>query len=551
MKKSADRQAAALVEAGMVLASELDLHSLLQRIADLSREVVGAAYGAVGVLGDEGELVQFVYSGIDEETADKIGSLPAGVGILGALVEEQRPLRLRKISDHPRSYGFPKNHPPMNTFLGVPIVVRGRTYGRLYLTEKHDAQEFTKDDERIALTFAAQAGVAIDNARLYEALRERSEELSRAVSKLASVDYLSNLLLTKSPIEETMRSTAQEARKLTGATKATVNLLETRSGDMVIREAAGNLPRDLVGRHLRPGSSKAEAVMHRMTGEVVNDLATDTEMHRATIETLGEPNTAAYVPLVLHSEGIGALSVFDRTDGRPFSEDDLAVLQPLANQLAIAIENDRLTEALRDFAVLEERERISKELHDGVIQSIYSVGLSLQGSISILNRDPDNAKARINAVISELDNVVRDVRSYIFELRPSAVEEKGLEEAIAELLKDLEVNTLAHTTSELNPDACGSLTEAQQSHLIQVVREVLSNIARHAKADQVSLTCSLNGSDVVVEIRDNGIGFDAERVVFGQGLRNMRNRATRLGGTMEIDRRANGGTRHTLRFPRK
>lgn len=384
-RRSAERQLSALVEAGMVLASELELDALLQRIADLSREVVGATYAAVGVVGDEGELVRFIYSGIDKKTADRIGDLPIGRGVLGALLEQDRPLRLREISEHPRSYGFPEHHPPMHSFLGVPIVVRGQVFGRLYLTEKRDAPEFTKDDERIAMTFAAQAGIAIENARLYDEIQNRGEQLA---------------------------------------------------------------------------------------------------------------------------------------------------------------------EALRDLAVLEERERISKELHDGVIQSIYSVGLSLQGSLSMLRRDPDLASARIDQAIAELDNVVRDVRSYIFELRPQLVQDHGIAAAVTELVRDFEINTLADTTLRLDDDACSRLAEDEQIHVVQIVREVLSNIARHAQASQVELTCEMQEDVVVVDISDDGIGFDPGTVERGHGLRNMEERARRLGGTLEISARGDRGTRHTLRIPK-
>jgi signal transduction histidine kinase len=550
MQRSTDRQTAALVEAGMVLASELDLPALLQRIADLSREIVGARYGAVGVIGEEGELGQFVYSGIDDETAQRIGDLPRGRGVLGALLEEQRPLRLREISDHRSSYGFPEHHPEMHTFLGVPIVVRGRAYGRLYLTEKRGAAEFTKDDERIALTFAAQAGVAIDNARLYEEVRTRGEVLARLVSELASVEQVSGLLLAGTTIEETIRSTGLEAMKLSGATKCLVALQDKATGEMVIKGAVGNVHPSIVGRHLPPQSSKSEAVMRRMEAEVVEDLSTDPEMSAETMKILDNPGTGAFVPLSLRLEGVGALAVYDRVDGSPFSQDSLLVLQVLANQLAIALENERLTEALKDYAILEERERISSELHDGVIQSIYSVGLSLQGSMSLLARDPDQARKRIDGVIAELDNVVRDVRSYIFELRPKTVEEKGLEEAIADLLKDLEVNTLAATEVSIDQNVSGSFSENEQSQVIQVVREILSNIARHAQAEHVSLVCRREGDEAVIEILDDGEGFDPESVTRGHGLRNMTSRAARLGGRLEIKPLDSGGMQHTLRFPK-
>jgi len=372
--KALQRQAGALVETGMILASELDLDTLLQRIADVARDVVRARYAAVGVLGDQGELVRFVYSGIDQATADRIGPLPEGRGVLGALIEEGRPLRLKEISDHPRSYGFPPHHPAMQTFLGVPIVVRGRIFGRLYLTEKLDEEEFTKDDERIALTLASQAGVAVENARLLDEVRHRGEEL----------------------------------------------------------------------------------------------------------------------------------------------------------------------------AILEERERISKELHDGVIQTIYSVGLSLQGSMSLLERDPETARTRIDSAIAELDNVVRDVRSYIFALQPKAVEERGLPAAIAELARDLEVNTLATVVVDLDEEACSSFTESQKIDVIQIVREILSNIARHARAMEVEIRCSSTDDGVVLAIEDDGSRFDPTTARRGHGLTNMETRAKRLGGRIEIVPRSPRGMRHAV-----
>jgi signal transduction histidine kinase len=372
MKPRPDRQLNALVEAGMVLASELDLEALLQRIADLSREVVGASYGAVGVVGAAGELARFVYSGIDDETAKLIGDLPSGRGVLGALLEQDRPLRLSEISEHPRSYGFPQHHPPM------PIIVRGNVFGRLYLTEKAGGKEFTKDDERIATTLAGQAGVAIENARLYD-------------------------------------------------------------------------------------------------------------------------------------------------------------------------EVQTLTEALKDMAVLEERERIAKELHDGVIQSIYSVGLSLQGSTSMMSRDPALSARRIEQAISELDNVVRDVRSYIFELRPHVVEEKGLQEAIAELARDLEVNALADT--EVDIAALTGLSERQERNLIQVVREALSNIARHARATHVKVGAVKDENVLTLTIEDDGTGFDVDEVVRGNGLNNMQRRVMDLGGSLSMKRRAPKGMCMTVTIP--
>jgi signal transduction histidine kinase len=374
MSDDAQRQAAALVEAGMALSAETDLEALLLRIADLARDVVGAGYGAVGVVGEDGSLTRFVYSGIDDETAKVIGSLPTGVGVLGALIEEGRPLRLRDITDHPRSSGFPPHHPPMKTFLGVPIITRRRVFGRLYLTEKQDGLEFTKDDERIALTLASQAAIAVENARLLEEIRDRSEEL----------------------------------------------------------------------------------------------------------------------------------------------------------------------------AVLEERDRIAKELHDGVIQSIYSVGLSLQGSMSLIDRDTDGLRKRMDDAIGELDNVVRDVRSYIFALQPKSVEERGFKAALNELAKDLEVNTLAVVSVVLDEAGIDAIEEDAQTDVIQIVRELFANIARHANATEVSLTCALGDGTVVVRVDDNGVGFDPDSAVRGHGLNNIQERAKRLEGRIDVSSRQPTGTSQVL-----
>lgn len=370
---NSDRRLSALIEAGIALVSEFDIDVLLHKIADLAREVIGARYGAVGVVGEPVELVQFVQSGIDESTVRLIGHLPTGEGVLGAVIEQHKPLRLKKISDHPRSVGFPAHHPEMHTFLGFPIVVRKKVWGRLYLTEKVDGSFFTEDDERTGLLFAAQAGVALENAHL----------------------------------------------------------------------------------------------SYRM----------------------------------------------------------------------------------QDMAVLEERDRISKDLHDGVIQAIYSVGLSIQSSIPLFERDPEKARQRLDEAISELDNVVRDVRSYIFELQPKSVEERGLVPAIRELVRDLEVNTLVETTVDLDEDLCESLSNEQRIHMIQVIREILANIARHAEAHVVSVSCEERDGELVLIVVDDGLGFDANAVRRGQGLRNIEDRAAKLEGRIEMEPRSPKGSRTTLTMP--
>ena len=541
----------ALVEAGIALAAESHLDTLLSRIADLARQVIRAAYGAVGVVGPGGELTRFVYSGIDEETARRIGRLPTGEGVLGVVLEQAHPLRLKEISEHPRSSGFPPHHPVMHSFLGAPIVVRGRVFGRLYLSEKEGGAEFSEGDERIAMMLAAQAGVAIENVFLYDEVQARGVELGRRLAQLGSLELVARMLLTEdSSIGDVLDYAAEQARFLTGGTMATLMILDETTGELAIRHAVGGEgAAGLVGVRLKPGTSKSHSVMLRRDAELVPNLANDREINEGVRHVLGNPADGAFAPLLVRDRPIGALAVYGSSEGRPFTDDDLSVLQILANQAAIALENDRLNFLLRNLAVLEERERISKELRDGVIQSIYSVGLNLRGALSLMGAQPEPGARRIEEAIAELDNVVRDVRNYIFELRPRLVEERGLEAAIVELVRELEVNTTAHATVELAPRAGQVLARQQEAHVIQIVREVLSNVARHAQPSVVSVKVEQRDGFFRLVIEDDGLGFDPSKVSRGHGLSNMEARVEALGGVLEILPRAGGGTRHSVRVP--
>jgi signal transduction histidine kinase len=541
---------AALVESGVALAAEHDLEVLLARIATAARTVVGASYAAVGVVGIEGHLGRFVHAGMDQATVTDIGHLPTGEGVLGALLEEATPLRLPEISRHPRSAGFPEHHPVMHSFLGVPIIVRGRVYGRLYLTDKQGAGEFSGEDEGFATMLAAQAGVAIENAALYEQLRARGEELGQRLAQLASVDRVGKLLISESDTDEVLYSAAEEARALTRGTHATLMLLDEETDEMVVRQAVGARESpSLVGTRLAPGTSKSQAVVRGKRPALVEDLEADPEINEGVIAVLGRPKNGAFAPLLVRDRGIGALAVYGQAEGRAFSQDDLLLLEMLANQAAAALENERLTSLLREMAVLEERERISKELHDGVIQAIYSVGLSLQGSLSLLERDRPRATQRIDEAISQLDDVVRDVRNYIFELRPKLVEDRGLEAAVRELGRELEVNTMANVVLDLAPGVCELLDRRQEGHMIQIVREILSNIARHARPSLVRITARSIDGAFVLAVQDDGIGFDPTAVVRGNGLTNMADRVEELGGTLEIAPAPPKGTHHGISIP--
>lgn len=539
----------ALVESAMALAGEHELDVLLARIAALARTVVGAAYAAIGVV-RHGTLVKFLHSGMDQATVDAIGHLPTGQGVLGVLLTEAMPLRLAEVSAHPRSAGFPEHHPVMHSFLGVPIVVRGRVYGRLYLADKEGAPEFSVADERLAVMLAAQAGSAIERSELFEQLRVRGEELAQRLAQLASVDRVGRLLITQASTDQILRSAAEEACSLTNGTRATVMLRDPDTDDLIIRQAVGGPePEKLVGTRIPPGMSKSGAVMRRGQPERVDDLRADHEINESVRQFLGNPDNAAFVPLQIRDRAVGALAVYGQAGGAPFSDDDLVILQMLGNQVAAALENERLTGLVRALAVLEERERISRELHDGVIQAIYSVGLSLQGSLGLVDRDTARARARIDESIARLDDVVRDVRNYIFELRPHVVVEQGGLAAIQQLAKECEVNTLAHVATAIDPEALGRLSAEQEASAIQILREILSNVARHAQATEIKIAVEASEASVCLVVEDDGVAYDPLTVRRGQGLTNVEGRAAALGAHLEIGPRPAGGMRHSLAIP--
>jgi signal transduction histidine kinase len=366
-----DRREAALIEAGKALSSELSLDAVLERIIQLAAQITDARYGALGVLAPDGRhLAAFHTTGLTPEERAAIGDLPVGHGLLGLLIEEARPLRIDRIADHPASVGFPPNHPPMTSLLGQPVVSRGKVFGDIYLTDKNGGEPFTDEDERAILVLASQAGIAIENARLYE-------EVQRLV-------------------------------------------------------------------------------------------------------------------------------------------------------------------------VLEDRERIAKELHDGVIQALFAVGMGLQGT-AMMSRDAELVE-RIEGAVEELDRVIRDLRNYIFGLRPGVLADRQLDQALRQLGEEFERRSGVVTVVEVDPTAAAEAS-AVAGDIVQLVRESLSNVGRHADASTCRVSLYRDGRTVVIEIDDDGTGFDPTTASRGEGLTNLENRAAALGGKAVIDSGAGDGTTVRLVLP--
>jgi signal transduction histidine kinase len=528
-----------LLEAGLTLSSELSLPVILQRIVDLAADLTGARYGALGVLHPDGTISEFITTGVTEAERAAIGHIPVGRGILGVLIDDATPLRLREIADDPRSVGFPANHPPMRSFLGAPVSARGRVFGNLYLTEKHDAEAFTDEDERALVMLASQAGVAIENARLYEEAHDRARRLE-AIREIATA------ILAGTNPDQVLGLVARHARELVGADLATL-AVPAGPGELVVGAADGLHANELAGTAFPIEGSVSGEVIRTGKTVVLADATGDQRVRQPALRA-GGIGPALFAPLPVRGTVLGTLLVANAAGGRRFGAGDIQLTETFAQQAAVAVEHARLQQELDRLAVLEDRERIAKELHDGVIQALFAVGLGLQGS-AMLARDAD-LRRRIGGAVEELDRVIGDLRNYIFGLRPGILADRQLDQALRRLGEELEQKTGVVTVVEVDPAAAAALAEAA-AEVVQLAREALSNVSRHAQATTCRMSLYRDGAAVVLEVDDDGRGFDPARTrPSGQGLRNLGARAEALGGQIEIDSRSGEGTRVRVQLTR-
>jgi signal transduction histidine kinase len=527
-----------LLEAGLTLASELSLPIVLQRIVDLATQVTDARYGALGVIGEDDTLVEFVTTGLPARQRQAIGALPAGHGVLGVLIHEPRPLRLKNIADHPRSTGFPANHPPMRSFLGAPVQALGRVYGNIYLADKRDAEEFSKEDEEALVILATQAGVAIANASLYEEVRVRErwlDALRDITTQVLSAGQESTLLET----------IAEHARELADAEAATIVTATPTPGELVIAAAAGARANELRGLGMPAEGSISGAVMRGGAGMMFEDISQETTGYQPII-ALGQHGPAFFVPLRVPGGVVGTLMIANLKGGKRFTERARELIESLADAASVAIEYDRAQSELRRLGLMDERERIAKELHDGIIQSLFAVGMSLQGTA--LMSGSDEVSGRIERAVEELDRVIRDLRNYIFGLRPGILADRQLDQALRALGDQMQARSRERVDVQVD-SALASRLSGRSAEIIQLAREALSNVARHANASHVTVRLERNGSEAVLSVEDDGVGFPADQPSAGNGMRNMQERAAGLGGTLEVTSQAGRGTALRVSFP--
>jgi signal transduction histidine kinase len=525
----------ALLEAGLTLASELSLPIVLQRIVDIAAQVTDARYGALGVIGAGDELVDFITTGISGKQRRAIGALPRGRGILGLLIREPRIVRLKTIGSHPQSVGFPPNHPPIHSFLGAPVQALGKIYGNIYLGDKRGAPEFSVDDERSLQVLATQAGVAIANASLYQETLQRERWLE-------AQHEITSDILEGADADSLLTSIAEHARELAGAAAATILTTTSDPGRLVVAAAVGEYAHQVQGQSVPGASSISGAVME--TGEPLHtdDARTHSRGYQPIIR-LGRVGPAIFVPLRVSGRATGTLMVANLKGGRRFDESTIRLVETFADQASVAIEYGRAQADLRRLGLMDERERIAKELHDGIIQSLFAVGMGLQGT-ALLAGSTETA-ARIEGAVGELDRVIRDLRNYIFGLRPGILADRQLDQAMRELGEDVQNRSPIRVAVEVDPDLAASLS-SRSHQIVQVTREALSNVARHAEARTALVRLVRKGANAVLTIEDDGVGFDIRSDSAGNGLRNMRERATAMGGGLRVSSKAGKGTK--LRF---
>ena len=515
-----------LVEAMLVVTSGLELDATLRTIVKTAIELVDARYGALGVRGDGHELAEFVYDGIDEDTRAKIGPLPEGRGVLGVLIDDPKPIRLENILKHPASVGFPPNHPPMRTFLGVPVRTRDEVFGNLYLTDKVTGQPFSEDDEVLVQALAAAAGIAIDNARLYEQSRARQSWIA------ATRDIATEMLSSTDPAT-VFALIAGEALKLTGAEGTLVAVpadseaAAAEVDELIVVETAGAVPTDIAVSTISVGETPIGRAYLDRTPVRLEKLQMPTGFDA------GGP--ALVLPLCTAEAAAGVLVVLRGIGTRPFTAEQLDMMAAFADQAVLAWQLAISQRRMRELDVLTDRDRIARDLHDHVIQRLFAVGLALQGTIP--RARSAEVQQRLSGCVDDLHAVIQEIRTAIFDLHGASSGHTRLRQRLDEAIAQFESSELHTTVQFLGPLSAVDATLAD--HAEAVVREAVSNAVRHARATELAIEVRVD-NDLSIEVVDNGRGISGD--ITESGLASLRRRAEESGGTFSLENVAGGGT---------
>jgi signal transduction histidine kinase len=542
-----ERRLRRLLDVGRSLIAELDPEAVLDRLLDVAQELTGARYAAIGVLDDRREqLERFLTRGIDEETHRAIGDLPRGRGVLGVLIHDPRPLRLSDAGSHPESYGFPLAHPPMHTFLGVPIVVHGEVWGNLYLTEK-DTGDFTDEDEEAATVLADWAAIAIANSRLYRDVRQRHDELQRANRGLETTTEIGRALGGVTDLDRVLELVVKRSRALIDARATELALLD--GGEMVIAAAAGQGVEGVEGARVPIENSPAGAALSSGRPQRVRDVP----------QGAASARTALVVPMTFRNKTIGFLSAFDRAGGEAaFTDEDERLLQAFAASAATAVATAQSAsdEALRRSirASEEERSRWARELHDETLQDLAGLKVLLSGA----RRSEDRARldGAVDQALEMLTHGIAGLRALITDLRPAALDSLGTEPALRALASRAEKQSGLSIELDIRLGFEQGRTRRRhapdvEAAIYRLVQEALNNVAKHAEASTVwiEVVDADDDSCIDIEVRDDGRGFDTNAATAGFGLLGMRERVGLVQGKVEFTSSPGKGTMVRARIP--
>jgi signal transduction histidine kinase len=537
-----------LIDVGNEVLSELDLEAVLSSVVEAARELTGAQYAALGVLDPERrELERFINVGIDEGTRREIGSLPRGRGVLGELIREPKPLRMRDVERHPHAYGFPPQHPPMHSFLGVPIAVRGETYGNLYMTEKQGAEEFDERDEEAAVTLASWAGIAIENARLYTTLSEREVEVEQALRRAETSVDIARAVGGETDVERLLDLIVKRARALVEA-RALLVLLH-RGDHLFVAAHAGEVGVEVESLEIPIedavfGGAIQKRVSHR--------LDRGTPPSRAHLRERLGAETALVVPMLFRGRAVGLLVALDReAGGAEFDQEDERLLQSFASSAATAVATAQTVESerLRQQVESAERERArwARELHDDTLQNLAAIRIQLATALG--SGDAERA-ARIESAaeqaIAQLEGQINDLNRLINDLRPAALERLGLAGALQALAEESSARSGVEIGAEL--DLSSERGGEEDRIVYRLVQEALTNVVKHAHASHVDLSAEESEGAIRIVVRDDGDGFDTTSTA-GRGLRGMRERIELFGGKIDVISTPGNGTKISACVP--
>ncbi|MBN2550400.1 MAG: GAF domain-containing sensor histidine kinase [Anaerolineales bacterium] len=543
---------AALHRASLELVSDLSSETVLERIVQLAREQAGARYAALGVMDEHGDLDQFIPVGMSAEKIAQMPHPPLGRGLLGAIRKDRRTIRLPDISADPRSVGFPPNHPPMRSFLSVPILLGEHLLGQIYLTDKLNYYEFTEQDEIVLETLAAYAAVAINNSRLYGELVNRDHELCQRNEDLKLLNDVAAALTSSLEVDEILDKTLNLVMEYLDVEGGEIFLREDGEQELRLALHRGDF-KDAFSHLDRFRFGEGFIGMVAATGKplVSNNLRQDMRYLRPAVFEAGF-QCIACIPLTAGGKVVGVMSAATRRS-RELDERELHMLIAIGTWAGITIENARLSRQSRRLAILEERERIGMDLHDGIIQSIYGVGLALDYARMALAEDPEQSHSKIEQSIDSLNAIIRDIRAYILDLRPRQFHGEDLKQSLQRLVDEFQANSHTRATLVGPENGLVDFPAANATALFHICQESLANIAKHSRAQHAEIHLWIARERVLLEISDDGQGFDLRKmsVTLGHGLSNMHVRARKVGGDVEITSYPGEGTTVLAWVPRR